>query len=123
MGTKKTAIVTILSLVALSASAQGIGDAPFQASTRAPLTLRADAPHWWSITLPDDIGILERGATVRVLNEKKFGTLFGKETWFQVEVECNPDPRSPDTPLNGTTGWVFGGRTGEFLQRTPSGDG
>ena len=78
MGTKEIAIFAILSLASLSASAQGFGVPPFSASTLAPLNLRADAPHWWSYRLPDDIGVLEQNAEVRVLETKKLGTIFGK---------------------------------------------
>ena len=92
--------------LAVPASAQTI-DLPVGtfAATTTPLKLHANAPNWWSWTLPKETGVLGRNQRVTVLKQKSHNTLFGQEVWYKVEeFDDEQDP-----PM---TGWVLGGDGG-----------
>ena len=96
---------------------------------QADLTLRADAPHWWSFRPPKKtVHTVSRGERVKILDKRQLSTIFGQDTWYLVQHASRQEAASAkgsDGSTDGSSsvrnseppkiGWVFGGDSRELL--------
>lgn len=80
-------------------------------TAKAKLRMRADAPSIWRTDLPRQIGELKVGECIKVLERREYNTLVSQREWIFIEKISRGNNESA------SRGWVFGGTSGELLQR------
>ena len=111
------AVALIMLWAGLSAHAQNEGSACSSNNSeeiykaKAKLRMRADAPSIWRTDLPEQIGELKVGECVKVLERREYNTLVSQREWILIEKINSASIKSAPR------GWVFGGTSGELLQR------
>ena len=84
----------------------------------AQLKLLSSPPKWWSIKLNESGESLDEGTKVEVLEIRALSTLFGRDTWIQVQTVPDESESEGQESQRQRSGWIYGGTSGETLVPT-----